>query len=72
MRTYAEHGTPIRGKAVDCVPLPFRGNRKMTRLLSLARRLWRWLMQPGCPADCPKRGPDGEMCRECLQLWAIK
>ncbi|UOK73035.1 hypothetical protein [Ancylobacter polymorphus] len=44
----------------------------LKRVIAAARRLWRWLMQPDCPADCPKRGPGGEMCEECLRLWAIK
>lgn len=44
----------------------------MQNLLTTIRRLWRWLFHPECPADCPKRGPGGEMCEECLRLWAIK
>lgn len=44
----------------------------MQNLLTTIRRLWRWLMHPECPADCPNRGPGGELCEECLRQWAIK
>ena len=44
----------------------------LERFIASARRLWRWLFHPECPADCPKRGPDGEMCRDCYDWWAIK
>ena len=44
----------------------------MQNFLKTIRRLWRWLFRPGCGPDCPRRGPGGEMCEECINQWAIK
>jgi len=46
-------------------------------MLDLLCRLWRWLIGPAdgppyCEPSCPRRGPGGEMCDECLRQWAIK